>query len=349
MPLLCLIACALLYNRLAYPQASLSKQPPCPGPSRHRIYIKQHAASPICMSQPLAHLISCTRRSADHGRIETPSEGNASQTSSCFSHTLPWAQSTLYPHYICTQPSVSCLHPYACLQERTLPHFGRGDKTPEGKGFVANSFFSGLAPTEFFFHTMAGREGLVDTAVKTAETGYMSRRLMKALEDLVVHYDGTVGLMWRLCRFWCGGWCGGRIALWLPEQSCCMTSVTIRLCCKCRICLLMSNGRIGPMQAKHGPGGPCGALGWHNSCKIWGAEYERVWLSCLARCLHGTEDLDCSSSDTRACSCGVCGCVHISIVMPDTPKDATGCDRWGELLSELAMFEDTLVAGAVCH
>ena len=48
-----------------------------------------------------------------------------------------------------------------------------------GRGFVANSFFSGLTPSEFFFHTMAGREGLVDTAVKTAETGYMSRRLMK--------------------------------------------------------------------------------------------------------------------------------------------------------------------------
>ena len=74
-----------------------------------------------------------------------------------------------------------------------MPHFARGDKAPEGKGFVANSFYSGLTPTEFFFHTMAGREGLVDTAVKTAETGYMSRRLMKALEDLFVHYDGTVG------------------------------------------------------------------------------------------------------------------------------------------------------------
>lgn len=78
------------------------------------------------------------------------------------------------------------------MQERSLPHFVRGDKAPAGKGFVANSFFSGLTPTEFFFHTMAGREGLVDTAVKTAETGYMSRRLMKALEDLFVHYDGTV-------------------------------------------------------------------------------------------------------------------------------------------------------------
>ena len=78
------------------------------------------------------------------------------------------------------------------FRDRTLPHFQRNDKSPEGKGFVANSFYSGLEPTEFFFHTMAGREGLVDTAVKTAETGYMSRRLMKALEDLYVHYDGSV-------------------------------------------------------------------------------------------------------------------------------------------------------------
>ncbi|KAK3012475.1 hypothetical protein RJ639_007986 [Escallonia herrerae] len=60
------------------------------------------------------------------------------------------------------------------------------------KGFVANSFYSGLTATEFFFHTMGGREGLVDTAVKTAETGYMSRRLIKALEDLSINYDNTV-------------------------------------------------------------------------------------------------------------------------------------------------------------
>jgi len=56
---------------------------------------------------------------------------------------------------------------------------------------VASSFYTGLSATEFFFHTMGGREGLVDTAVKTAETGYMSRRLMKSLEDLYTHYDGT--------------------------------------------------------------------------------------------------------------------------------------------------------------
>ncbi|XP_015265208.1 PREDICTED: DNA-directed RNA polymerase III subunit RPC1-like, partial [Gekko japonicus] len=63
---------------------------------------------------------------------------------------------------------------------------------PAAKGFVANSFYSGLTPTEFFFHTMAGREGLVDTAVKTAETGYMQRRLVKSLEDLCSQYDLTV-------------------------------------------------------------------------------------------------------------------------------------------------------------
>eukprot|EP01103_Thecamoeba_quadrilineata_P014630 TRINITY_DN43_c1_g1_i1.p1 TRINITY_DN43_c1_g1~~TRINITY_DN43_c1_g1_i1.p1 ORF type:complete len:1495 (-),score=281.45 TRINITY_DN43_c1_g1_i1:137-4342(-) len=75
---------------------------------------------------------------------------------------------------------------------RTLPHFEVGAKHPSAKGFVSNSFYSGLTPTEFFFHTMGGREGLVDTAVKTAETGYMQRRLMKALEDLSAQYDGTV-------------------------------------------------------------------------------------------------------------------------------------------------------------
>lgn len=65
-------------------------------------------------------------------------------------------------------------------------------RIPTAKGFVENSFYSGLTPTEFFFHTMAGREGLVDTAVKTAETGYMQRRLVKCLEDLCVQYDMTV-------------------------------------------------------------------------------------------------------------------------------------------------------------
>lgn len=78
------------------------------------------------------------------------------------------------------------------FEDRSLPHFKHHSKTPDAKGFVENSFYTGLTPTEFFFHTMGGREGLVDTAVKTAETGYMQRRLVKSLEDLVVHYDKTV-------------------------------------------------------------------------------------------------------------------------------------------------------------
>lgn len=77
---------------------------------------------------------------------------------------------------------------------RALPHFELGLKarTPVAKGFVSNSFFSGMTATEFFMHAQSGREGLTDTAVKTAETGYMQRRLVKALEDLSVQYDNTV-------------------------------------------------------------------------------------------------------------------------------------------------------------
>lgn len=76
--------------------------------------------------------------------------------------------------------------------DRTLPHFEKNSRTPPAKGFVQNSYFTGMTPTEFFFHAMGGREGLVDSAVKTAETGYMQRRLMKALEDLSAKYDYSV-------------------------------------------------------------------------------------------------------------------------------------------------------------
>ncbi|KAG1741771.1 DNA-directed RNA polymerase II, subunit 1 [Suillus paluster] len=77
------------------------------------------------------------------------------------------------------------------FRHRTLPHFAKDDFSPEARGFVENSYLRGLTPQEFFFHAMAGREGLIDTAVKTAETGYIQRRLVKALEDVMVHYDGT--------------------------------------------------------------------------------------------------------------------------------------------------------------
>lgn len=78
------------------------------------------------------------------------------------------------------------------MPNRTLPHFPVNCLTPESRGFVMNSFFTGMHGYEFFFHAVSGREGLVDTAVKTAETGYMQRRLMKALEDFSIKYDYTV-------------------------------------------------------------------------------------------------------------------------------------------------------------
>ena len=78
------------------------------------------------------------------------------------------------------------------LQDRTLPHFPRYDDGVESRGFVEHSFVDGLMPAEFFFHAQAGREGLIDTAVKTSDTGYIQRRLMKTMEDQHVEYDGTV-------------------------------------------------------------------------------------------------------------------------------------------------------------
>eukprot|EP00924_Labyrinthula_sp_SR-Ha-C_P008403 augustus_masked-scaffold_11-processed-gene-12.79-mRNA-1 protein AED:0.00 eAED:0.00 QI:0/-1/0/1/-1/1/1/0/1836 len=78
------------------------------------------------------------------------------------------------------------------FRNRTLPHFTKDDLGPESRGFVENSYLKGLTPQEFFFHAMSGREGLIDTACKTAETGYIQRRLVKALEDVMVRYDGTV-------------------------------------------------------------------------------------------------------------------------------------------------------------
>ncbi|CAD8085189.1 unnamed protein product [Paramecium sonneborni] len=74
---------------------------------------------------------------------------------------------------------------------RTLPHFSKFDYGPEARGFVASNFFKGLKPTEFFFHTMGGRDGLIDTAVKTSRTGYIQRKLIKAVEDVFVRYDSS--------------------------------------------------------------------------------------------------------------------------------------------------------------
>ena len=81
--------------------------------------------------------------------------------------------------------------PYG-FDDRTLPHYTKFDDSPEARGFVENSFIQGLTPEEVYFHAMGGRTGLIDTAVKTSQTGYIQRRLIKGLEDLKVNYDMTV-------------------------------------------------------------------------------------------------------------------------------------------------------------
>ena len=81
--------------------------------------------------------------------------------------------------------------PYG-FTDRTLPHYKKYDDSAEARGFIESSFIGGLTPQEFFFHAMSGREGLIDTAVKTADTGYIQRQLIKSMEDLIVHHDATV-------------------------------------------------------------------------------------------------------------------------------------------------------------
>ncbi|MDG5757795.1 DNA-directed RNA polymerase subunit A' [Natronococcus sp. A-GB1] len=77
-------------------------------------------------------------------------------------------------------------------EDRTLSHYKPNDLSAEAHGFVENSYTSGLTPREFFFHAMGGREGLVDTAVRTSKSGYLQRRLINALSELEAQYDGTV-------------------------------------------------------------------------------------------------------------------------------------------------------------
>jgi DNA-directed RNA polymerase II subunit RPB1 len=81
--------------------------------------------------------------------------------------------------------------PYG-FNNRTLPHYSKFDDSPNARGFIDNSYINGLTASELFFHAMAGRIGLIDTAVKTSTTGYIQRRLIKGLEDIKVEYDMTV-------------------------------------------------------------------------------------------------------------------------------------------------------------
>ena len=78
------------------------------------------------------------------------------------------------------------------FNNRTSPYFFKDDDRPASRGLIKKSFVQGITFPEFFFLNMAGREGLIDSAIKTAESGYIQRRLIKILEDAMIHYDGTV-------------------------------------------------------------------------------------------------------------------------------------------------------------
>ncbi|EJK46059.1 hypothetical protein THAOC_35301 [Thalassiosira oceanica] len=107
--------------------------------------------------------------------------------------------------------------PYG-FKRRTLPHFQKDDLGPESRGFVENSYLFGLTPQEFFFHAMGGREGLIDTACKTAETGYIQRRLVKAMETVMARYDGTLRTSGgQIVQFLYGE--DGMDAVWIEKQS----------------------------------------------------------------------------------------------------------------------------------
>ena len=78
------------------------------------------------------------------------------------------------------------------VNNRTLPHFFQNDDRAFARGFIPNSYYHGLTPKEFFFHHMTAREGMIDTSLKTADSGYMQRKLIKGMEDVMITYDKTV-------------------------------------------------------------------------------------------------------------------------------------------------------------
>ena len=92
---------------------------------------------------------------------------------------------------------------------RTLPHYPKTNLTMEqefeSRGFIRHSFLHGLNPQEFIWHAMSGREGCSDTAMKTAQSGYVQRRMVKVFEDVQVKYDGTV----RNANNWVMQWAYG--------------------------------------------------------------------------------------------------------------------------------------------
>uniref|UniRef100_A0A673NKL2 DNA-directed RNA polymerase n=1 Tax=Sinocyclocheilus rhinocerous TaxID=307959 RepID=A0A673NKL2_9TELE len=111
-----------------------------------------------------------------------------------FSRDLPLNQVPVYVQISCLlgQIELEGRRPPLMPSGKSLPCFQPYEPQPRSGGFVTGRFLTGIKPPEFFFHCMAGREGLVDTAVKTSRSGYLQRCVIKHLEGLVVQYDLTV-------------------------------------------------------------------------------------------------------------------------------------------------------------
>jgi DNA-directed RNA polymerase I subunit RPA1 len=75
---------------------------------------------------------------------------------------------------------------------KTLPSFKPYETDARAGGYIKGRFYSGIRPQEYYFHCMAGREGLIDTAVKTSRSGYLQRCLTKQLEGVHVSYDNSI-------------------------------------------------------------------------------------------------------------------------------------------------------------
>lgn len=110
-----------------------------------------------------------------------------------------------------------------CLKSIVEPHSQR----PEAHGYIVSSYLEGLTPTESFFHQSAGRDGLIDTSVKTATTGYGQRKAQKTCEDAITKF-GEEGQLWLMMRnvilseqcldgFGPGGLRPWRTNLWTPR------------------------------------------------------------------------------------------------------------------------------------
>ncbi|ORZ31924.1 hypothetical protein BCR44DRAFT_1539185 [Catenaria anguillulae PL171] len=124
-------------------------------------------------------------------------------TSSIISKCLPDGLVRIFPHNGIQRQRVANL---VCLGQqelegrrvpimvsgKSLPSFTAFDPSARAGGFISGRFLTGIKPQEYYFHCMAGREGLIDTAVKTSRSGYLQRCLMKHLEGMRVHYDGSV-------------------------------------------------------------------------------------------------------------------------------------------------------------